>query len=153
MHFNVELYTVADCDQCFATTVLKVEQLLGPFLTLITKTWPKNHAELLARANKLILVEDMHVARKELRVLIEPKLLKNEPREEKKRPRSLDKQVRRRTDTYTRLNPCPRFWISLRGGKISNCQNGSKEILNRGIKPSIVIFTRTISIQMMSTKL
>ena len=65
--FNVELNTVDGYDQGFGNSVLKAGLHLSPFLTSITKNPPKNHAKLLVRANKYILVEDMNVSKKELK--------------------------------------------------------------------------------------
>ena len=58
--------------------------LQGPFLHSITKNKPRDHSELLARANKYILIEDLDETRHELRMLIEPRLQKKESKEDRK---------------------------------------------------------------------
>ena len=71
--FNAELHNVEDCELQFATSALKVGLTTSLFLYSITKNKPKDHAELLARANKYILVKDLDQSLHELRSLLEPR--------------------------------------------------------------------------------
>ena len=70
--FNTKLHNVDDCEQPFVIAALKVGLLRGPFLHSITKNKLRDHSELLAKANKYILIEDLDETRHELRMLIEP---------------------------------------------------------------------------------
>ena len=54
--FNTELHNVDDCEQPFTTMTLKAGLLQFLFLHSITKNKPRDYAELLARANKYILI-------------------------------------------------------------------------------------------------
>ena len=54
--FNAKLHNVEHCELCFATSALKTSLATGPFLHSITKSQPRDHIELLARANKYILI-------------------------------------------------------------------------------------------------
>ena len=70
-HFNAEQHYIDDCEQPFVMAALKAGLLRGPFLYSITKNMPKDHSELLARANKYILIVDLDETRHKLRNLIE----------------------------------------------------------------------------------
>ena len=102
--FNAELHNVEDCELRFATSALKAGLTTGPFLHSITKNKPKDHAELLARANKYIQVEDLDQSRHELRSLLESRQSRKESKDDRKRPRSPEKILLRRADVYTPLN-------------------------------------------------
>ena len=71
--FNTELHNVADCKLRFTTSALKAGLTIGPLLHSITKNKPKDHAELLARANKYVQVEDLDQPRHKLRSLLDPR--------------------------------------------------------------------------------
>ena len=73
-HFNARIHNIDNCEQPFAMATLKAGLFRGPFLHSITKNKPKDHIELLAKANKYILIEDLDKFRHELRALIEPQL-------------------------------------------------------------------------------
>ena len=104
MRFNAELHNVEDCELRFATLALKAGLATGPFLHSITKNKPRDHTELLAMANKYILVEDLNQSRQELRSLLKPRPTKKDQMEERKRPRCPKKLLLIRTEAYTPLN-------------------------------------------------
>ena len=103
-HFIAKMHKVEDCELGWATSALRAGLIRGPFLHSFTKNKPKDHAELLARANKYIQVKDLDECRHELKTLLEPQPPRKEQRDDQKQTRSRKKLLPRRPEAYIPLN-------------------------------------------------